>query len=45
MCASRSAQSLDANAYTVGKHIVFDSSKYAPGTLEGKQLLAHELPT
>lgn len=41
--AAESARALDASAYTVGPHIVFDAGKYAPDTREGKSLLAHEL--
>jgi Domain of unknown function (DUF4157) len=38
-----SARSLDADAYTVGPHVVFARGRYAPGTEPGKRLLAHEL--
>jgi hypothetical protein len=38
-----SARSVNANAYTVGEHIVFDSGLFAPATPSGKTLLAHEL--
>ena len=38
-----SARALDAKAYTVGEHIVFNSDYYAPGTQSGLRLLAHEL--
>jgi hypothetical protein len=41
--AADSTRELDADAYTVGKNIVFGEKKYAPKTLLGKQLLAHEL--
>jgi hypothetical protein len=41
--AARSAQAVNALAYTVGKNIVFQGGEYAPGTMAGKQLLAHEL--
>jgi hypothetical protein len=41
--ASRSAGSINANAYTLGHDIVFGANKYAPGTTEGDRLLAHEL--
>jgi hypothetical protein len=34
---------LNANAFTVGSDIYFNSGKYAPQTMPGKQLLAHEL--
>jgi hypothetical protein len=38
-----SARDVDANAYTVGSHIVFAPGEYAPDTMSGKHLLAHEL--
>lgn len=41
--AARLAQSLKARAFTVGRDIVFGEGEYAPQTLEGKKLLAHEL--
>jgi hypothetical protein len=41
--AARSAKSLYARAYTVGRDIVFGAGAYAPGTPGGKRLLAHEL--
>lgn len=41
--AAQSAQAVDALAYTVGRHIVFDAGQYAPGTGAGQRLLAHEL--
>ena len=41
--ASRSAQSVNALAYTVGSNVVFREGQYTPGTTEGKRLLAHEL--
>ncbi len=41
--AAESAEALNAQAYTLGKNIVFGQNKYAPQTQEGKQLLAHEL--
>lgn len=41
--AAASARAIHALAYTVGHNIVFDSGQYAPHTLEGRQLLAHEL--
>src|SRR5215212_4169292 len=40
--AARSAQSVNALAYTIGNDIVFEG-QYKPDTLEGKRLLAHEL--
>jgi hypothetical protein len=41
--ASRSAESVQANAYTVGNDIVFRGSGYQPDTPSGRHLLAHEL--
>jgi hypothetical protein len=41
--AAESAQAVSASAYTVGHHIVFGRDKYAPDTVAGKRLLAHEL--
>jgi hypothetical protein len=41
--ANASARAVDARAYTVGRHIVFDRDAYAPHSTEGKKLLAHEL--
>jgi hypothetical protein len=41
--AVRTAQALNARAYTVGRDVVFAAGQYAPDTAEGKQLLAHEL--
>lgn len=41
--AADSARSVNALAYTVGKHVVFGSGQYAPSTRSGQHLLAHEL--
>lgn len=41
--AARSAQALNAHAFSVGSHIVFDSGQYRPWSREGQHLLAHEL--
>lgn len=41
--AARSAGAVDAAAYAVGSHVVFGEGRYEPGTLAGRQLLAHEL--
>ena len=41
--AQRSAQDVNALAYTVGSHVVFGDGSYAPGTPDGQRLLAHEL--
>lgn len=41
--AAESSQAVKARAFTVGRDIVFSRGRYAPGTSEGKRLLAHEL--
>jgi hypothetical protein len=41
--AARSADALDASAYTVGQDIVFARGRYAPESHGGRHLLAHEL--
>jgi Domain of unknown function (DUF4157) len=41
--AAESARAVSAQAYTVGQNVVFDHGRYAPSTIEGKRLLAHEL--
>ena len=41
--AAKSAQSINALAYTVGNSIVFNEGQYASNTHTGKKLLAHEL--
>jgi hypothetical protein len=41
--AVQTARALNAQAYTTGNNIVFNNSQYAPGTNQGKRLLAHEL--
>ena len=41
--AEKSAQSINALAYTAGNNIVFNQNQYAPDTESGKKLLAHEL--
>jgi Domain of unknown function (DUF4157) len=41
--AEQSAQDVNANAYTVGHDIVFGAGWFAPGTYEGRRLIAHEL--
>ena len=41
--AAESAKSVNALAYTVGRDVVFGTGQYAPGTSEGRRLLAHEL--
>jgi len=41
--ATQSALDVDALAYTVGEHVVFQAEKFNPGSREGKALIAHEL--
>jgi hypothetical protein len=41
--AGQSAQSVGAHAYTVGSEVVFQPSSWAPGTPDGRRMLAHEL--
>ena len=41
--ASRSAEAINALAYTHGSHIVFRAGRYDPARREGRHLLAHEL--
>ena len=41
--AGRSAQAVDASAYTVGPHVVFAPGQYRPHDTAGRRLLAHEL--
>jgi len=41
--ASRSAESVGANAYTVGGDVVFRRGHYDPGSPAGQRTLAHEL--
>ena len=41
--ASKSAESVGANAYTVGSDVVFRSGHYDPGTQTGQRTIAHEL--
>ncbi len=41
--AAKSAQSINALAYTSGSNIVFNENQYSPETDSGKKLLAHEL--
>ncbi|OYT97080.1 MAG: hypothetical protein CFE49_03865 [Pseudomonas sp. PGPPP3] len=41
--AAASARDVQAQAYTVGQHIVFDHGRYRPDTEAGRHLLAHEL--
>jgi hypothetical protein len=41
--ASQSAESVGANAYTVGLDVVFKAGQYDPGSAQGQRTLAHEL--
>ncbi len=41
--AAESAQAVNAQAYTVGRDIVFGTGQYVPEIAAGKRLLAHEL--
>jgi len=41
--AEESARDVDANAYTVGQHVVFGAGRFSSSTHEGQRLLAHEL--
>jgi hypothetical protein len=41
--AAETARAFNARAFTLDKHIVFDSNHYSPGTFTGRKLLAHEL--
>ncbi len=43
MNAADSAAAVAAKAYTIGTDIVFGAGQYAPETVAGRQLLAHEL--
>jgi hypothetical protein len=41
--AARSADAVQAHAYTVGRNVVFGAGRYEPATRAGRELLAHEL--
>jgi len=41
--AAESARAMNAVAYAVGHHLVFDAGEYAPHSQAGLQLIAHEL--
>ena len=41
--AAESARAVNARAFTVGRDVVFGAGQYAPETMAGKRLLAHEL--
>ena len=40
---AESAEALNAHAFTVGSHIFFGQGKFSPQTINGMELLAHEL--
>ena len=41
--ASAAAQSINARAFTLGRDIAFAPGEYAPRTVQGRRLIAHEL--
>jgi hypothetical protein len=41
--AAESAAAVQANAYAVGRNVVFGAGKYAPASSDGRRLIAHEL--
>jgi hypothetical protein len=41
--AEQSSRDVNAHAYTMGQNIVFGAGRFAPGTHEGRRLIAHEL--
>jgi hypothetical protein len=41
--AAKSARDLQAHAFTLGSHILFQEGRFAPDTNSGQHLLAHEL--
>jgi hypothetical protein len=41
--AAESARAVNANAYTAGNHVAFGRGQFAPGTMSGSNLMAHEL--
>ena len=41
--AEQSVRDVNAHAYTAGNNIVFGPGRFAPGTHEGRRLIAHEL--
>lgn len=41
--AAEGARAVQARAYTIGRDIVFGAGQFAPGTYDGRHLLAHEL--
>jgi|SRR5579859_5075268 len=41
--AAESARLVNANAYTVGRDVIFDAGQFSPSTDRGRKVLAHEL--
>ncbi len=41
--AAKAARAVQARAFTVGRNVIFGPGEYAPGSQEGRRLLAHEL--
>jgi hypothetical protein len=41
--AAQSAQAVNAQAYTIGNDLVFGAGRFAPTSLAGRRLIAHEL--
>ena len=41
--AGVSAKAVEAQAYTMGEHIVFGAGRYSPSSSSGRELIAHEL--
>ncbi len=41
--AAESARAVGAHAYAVGRDVVFGAGRYAPGSADGRRLIAHEL--
>ncbi|HST62347.1 MAG TPA: DUF4157 domain-containing protein, partial [Longimicrobium sp.] len=41
--AGESARAVGAHAYAVGRDVVFGAGRYAPGSAQGRRLIAHEL--
>ncbi len=41
--AARTAQTINARAFTLGSDVVFGAGQYSPSTISGRRLLAHEL--
>ena len=41
--AAKSVEAVNAQAYTLGRNVVFGEGRYEPGTSAGRRLIAHEL--